>query len=147
MHSSPPLTSVELTGCSFLSQVPRPSTSSTLTARPSASLPTSSRRSTKASRCVRAQVALRQGVPPPLAHSLTDASCPRLPHQVTAITGDAADSSLIESLCTRAAKEHGRLDYFYANAGITGANMHLPTMDEEGIMEVMRVNLLRCVAG
>ncbi|TNY20522.1 NAD-binding protein [Rhodotorula diobovata] len=63
---------------------------------------------------------------------------------VTAITGDAADSSLIESLCTRAAKEHGRLDYFYANAGITGANMHLPTMDEEGIMEVMRVNLLSC---
>ncbi|BGP49830.1 hypothetical protein JCM10450v2_005735 [Rhodotorula kratochvilovae] len=63
---------------------------------------------------------------------------------VTAVTGDAADTALIESLCNRAAKEHGRLDFFYANAGITGANMHLPTMDEEGIMEVMRVNLLSC---
>lgn len=64
---------------------------------------------------------------------------------MTAVTGDAADSALVESLCQRALKEHGRLDFFYANAGITGANFHLPTMDEEGIMEVMRVNLLRCV--
>ncbi|GAA5889455.1 hypothetical protein JCM8208_007881 [Rhodotorula glutinis] len=63
---------------------------------------------------------------------------------VTAATGDAADSALVESLCQRALKEHGRLDFFYANAGITGANFHLPTMDEEGIMEVLRVNTLSC---
>ncbi|GAA5918955.1 hypothetical protein JCM6882_008647 [Rhodosporidiobolus microsporus] len=64
---------------------------------------------------------------------------------VTAVTGDASSSPLISSLCDKALSEHGKLDFFYANAGITGANMFLDErLDEEGIVEVMRVNLLSC---
>lgn len=63
---------------------------------------------------------------------------------MTAITGDAADTALIQSVCERAKQEHGRLDLFFANAGTTGSNLVLDTTDEDGVMDVMRVNLLRC---
>ncbi|GJN92690.1 hypothetical protein Rhopal_005725-T1 [Rhodotorula paludigena] len=64
--------------------------------------------------------------------------------KVTAITGDAADTALIQSVCERAKQEHGRLDLFFANAGTTGSNLVLDTTDEDGVMDVMRVNLLSC---
>lgn len=59
--------------------------------------------------------------------------------------GDASDTDLIASVCARALDEHGRLDFFFANAGTTGANMTLDGLDEEGVMQVMKVNVLRCV--
>ncbi|GAA6016349.1 hypothetical protein JCM10207_003833 [Rhodosporidiobolus poonsookiae] len=64
--------------------------------------------------------------------------------KVSVTTGDASDSPLIQSLCEQAKQDHGHLDFFFANAGITGANLFLKDMDEEGIVEVMRVNLLSC---
>ncbi|BGP26042.1 hypothetical protein JCM10295v2_004985 [Rhodotorula toruloides] len=63
---------------------------------------------------------------------------------VTSITADASDTSVISSLCARALKEQGRLDFFFANAGTTGANMSLEGLDEEGVMQVMKVNVLSC---
>ncbi|GAA6038097.1 hypothetical protein JCM8097_007544 [Rhodosporidiobolus ruineniae] len=59
-------------------------------------------------------------------------------------TGDAASSPLISSLCDQAFKDQGRLDFFFANAGIVGHNLFLKDTDEEGVMEVLRVNLLSC---
>lgn len=67
--------------------------------------------------------------------------------QVTPITADASSTDAISSLCAQALKEQGRLDFFFANAGTTGANMSLEGLDEEGVMQVMKVNVLRCVAG
>ncbi|GAA5822221.1 hypothetical protein JCM11251_006266, partial [Rhodosporidiobolus azoricus] len=65
--------------------------------------------------------------------------------KVHAVEGDASSSELIASLCEKALKEHGKLDFFFANAGIVGANLFMDErLDEEGVMEVMRVNLLSC---
>ncbi|GAA5856108.1 hypothetical protein JCM8547_002983 [Rhodosporidiobolus lusitaniae] len=64
---------------------------------------------------------------------------------VSAHTGDAASSDLVSSLCDLALEQHGKLDFFFANAGTTGSNFGpLETQDEEVFSEVMRVNLLSC---
>lgn len=62
-------------------------------------------------------------------------------HQVTAIEADAADESAISGVCEQAIKEEGRLDFFFANAGIVGLNM-LQSTDPEDFMENVRVNTL-----
>lgn len=62
---------------------------------------------------------------------------------MTAFTGDAADSALILSVCEQAFSENGRLDFFFANAGTTGRNMTLEHLEDDGVMDVMRVNVLR----
>ncbi|CEQ40206.1 SPOSA6832_01794, partial [Sporobolomyces salmonicolor] len=64
--------------------------------------------------------------------------------KVTHFSGDAADTALIQSICEHAMQEEGRLDFFFANAGTTGGNLNLEGLDEEGVMEVMRVNVLSC---
>ncbi|POY76542.1 hypothetical protein BMF94_0383 [Rhodotorula taiwanensis] len=64
--------------------------------------------------------------------------------KVVALAGDAADSDLILSTCERAKNEHGRLDFFFANAGTTGRNMTLEGLDDQGVMDIMRVNVLSC---
>lgn len=46
------------------------------------------------------------------------------------LEADAADEQAIINVCERAMREEGRLDIFFANAGIVGANM-LPTTDPE----------------
>ena len=63
--------------------------------------------------------------------------------KVTPITADAASEKAISAVCERAIVEEGRLDVFFANAGITGANM-LANTEEEEFMEVMRVNTFSC---
>ena len=69
--------------------------------------------------------------------------------KITHLQGDAADSATIKSLVDRVIKEQGRLDFFFANAGIVGAKSgqgSIPRgMDEtepEEFSEVMRVNAL-----
>ncbi|GAA6063419.1 hypothetical protein JCM10212_002088 [Sporobolomyces blumeae] len=64
--------------------------------------------------------------------------------KVSTFDGDAADSPLIQSICEQALTDNGRLDFFFANAGTVGSNMTLEGLDEEGVMEVLRVNTLSC---
>jgi len=61
---------------------------------------------------------------------------------VVALTGDAADEAFVESLVKRAVTEYGKLDVFYANAGIVGPYVPLTEIDPAGIAEVLRVNLI-----
>ncbi|KAM0751016.1 NAD-binding protein [Meredithblackwellia eburnea MCA 4105] len=56
---------------------------------------------------------------------------------------DCALESVIQEVCERAIKEFGRLDVFFANAGIVGANM-LQVTEEKEFMEVCRVNTFSC---
>lgn len=62
---------------------------------------------------------------------------------MTVIEADAADEKAIASLCERAIAEESRLDVFFANAGIVGANL-LASTEEEEFMETFRVNTLSC---
>jgi len=63
--------------------------------------------------------------------------------KVTTIQGDAADEALISGVCERALKEEGKLDVFFANAGIATVNP-LESTTSESFMNVMRVNSLSC---
>ncbi|SCZ88748.1 BZ3500_MvSof-1268-A1-R1_Chr10-3g03076 [Microbotryum saponariae] len=63
--------------------------------------------------------------------------------KVTAIEADAANEDAISSVCEQAIREEGRLDCFFANAGIVGANLLQHTEPSE-FMEVFRVNTLSC---
>ncbi|SCV73629.1 BQ2448_6059 [Microbotryum intermedium] len=63
---------------------------------------------------------------------------------VTAIEADATDEAAISGVCEQAIKDEGRLDCFFANAGIVGANL-LQHTDPSDFMEVFRVNTLRWV--
>ncbi|KAK4051775.1 hypothetical protein OIO90_004599 [Microbotryomycetes sp. JL221] len=63
--------------------------------------------------------------------------------KVTDLQGDAADEQSISSVCERAISEEGRLDFFFANAGIVGLNM-LQSTEPDEFMEVFRVNTLSC---
>lgn len=62
--------------------------------------------------------------------------------KVTVIKADAADEAAISAVCERAIAEEGRLDVFFANAGIVGINL-LGSTDPSEFMEVFRVNTLR----
>ncbi|KAJ7647217.1 hypothetical protein FB45DRAFT_192333 [Roridomyces roridus] len=63
--------------------------------------------------------------------------------KTTTLQGDAADESLISGVCDRAMQEEGRLDVFFANAGIATKNP-LETTTAESFMNAMRVNSLSC---
>nr|GAT56804.1 predicted protein [Mycena chlorophos] len=63
--------------------------------------------------------------------------------KVTVQQGDASDEAFISGLCQRALKEEGRLDVFFANAGVASANA-LQDTTAETFMNVMRVNALSC---
>ncbi|KAJ7091272.1 hypothetical protein C8R44DRAFT_817503 [Mycena epipterygia] len=63
--------------------------------------------------------------------------------KVTTMQGDAADEALISGICERALKEEGKLDVFFANAGIATVNP-LDSTTSESFMNVMRVNSLSC---
>ncbi|KAI0644744.1 NAD-P-binding protein [Trametes meyenii] len=63
--------------------------------------------------------------------------------KVTTIQADAADETAISGICKRALQEEGRLDVFFANAGIATAQpLNISTGDQ--FMNVMRVNALSC---
>ncbi|KAF7321658.1 hypothetical protein MKEN_00687000 [Mycena kentingensis (nom. inval.)] len=63
--------------------------------------------------------------------------------KATVLQGDAADDTLISGVCQRALKEEGRLDVFFANAGIANADS-LESTTPESWMNMMRVNTLSC---
>ncbi|KAJ6625520.1 hypothetical protein B0H10DRAFT_1783044 [Mycena sp. CBHHK59/15] len=63
--------------------------------------------------------------------------------KATTMQGDAADEALISGVCEQALREEGRLDVFFANAGI--ATMQpLADTTAESFVNVMRVNSLSC---
>ncbi|KAJ7251545.1 hypothetical protein B0H12DRAFT_1234175 [Mycena haematopus] len=63
--------------------------------------------------------------------------------KATTLQGDAADETLISGVCERAIKEEGRLDVFFANAGIASTEP-LESTTSEVFMNVMRINSLSC---
>ncbi|KAK7692944.1 hypothetical protein QCA50_004585 [Cerrena zonata] len=63
--------------------------------------------------------------------------------KVTTLQGDASDENAIASLCKRALQEEGRLDVFFANAGVATASP-LDSVTAEGFMNTMKINTLSC---
>ncbi|KAG8936820.1 hypothetical protein FRC02_011399 [Tulasnella sp. 418] len=61
--------------------------------------------------------------------------------KVTTSQGDAADGQTVAKLCKQAIDEEGRLDGFFANAGI-GEKQFFMDISSKEFMEVMRINLL-----
>ncbi|KAJ7284423.1 NAD(P)-binding protein [Mycena rebaudengoi] len=64
--------------------------------------------------------------------------------KITCIAGDAADEAVVQAVCQRALEEEGRLDVFFANAGVATATSLLEA-DVKVFMETMRVNTLSCL--
>ncbi|KAI6000501.1 NAD(P)-binding protein [Pisolithus albus] len=63
--------------------------------------------------------------------------------KVSVIQADAADDAAIAALCDQAIKEEGRLDVFFANAGIVH-NKALQDLTADVFMDSIRVNSLSC---
>ncbi|KAG5635994.1 hypothetical protein H0H81_009444 [Sphagnurus paluster] len=63
--------------------------------------------------------------------------------KVTTLQADAADEAAISGVCAQALREEGRLDVFFANAGVASRNALAETTSET-FMESMRVNALSC---
>ncbi|KAJ3554513.1 hypothetical protein NM688_g3069 [Phlebia brevispora] len=62
---------------------------------------------------------------------------------VTVIQADAADEAAISGVCKQALQEEGRLDVFFANAGIA-TGQYLTDISSETFMNTHRVNTLSC---
>lgn len=58
---------------------------------------------------------------------------------------DAADEPAVKEVVDDALRRYGRLDVFFANAGITGFPTPFTDVTEEDFMETLRVNTLGCV--
>ena len=71
------------------------------------------------------------------AKAVTDAG-----GKAVAVTGDAGDEAFVQSLVARAQSEHGGLDVFWANAGISGGWVELADQTTDYWSEILRVNLL-----
>ncbi|KAG9002235.1 hypothetical protein FRB94_004050 [Tulasnella sp. JGI-2019a] len=63
--------------------------------------------------------------------------------KITVVEGDATDDATIASLCRRAIADEGRLDVFFANAGIATI-LKIPEITPEFLMRTIRVNTLSC---
>jgi len=63
--------------------------------------------------------------------------------KATIIQADAADDTTISDVCQQAIKEQGKLDIFFANAGIA-ASRTLEETSGEMFTNIMRVNTLSC---
>lgn len=61
--------------------------------------------------------------------------------KVTVVQGDAADDATIAALCKRSIEEEGRLDVFFANAGIA-SGVPISETSPELFMKLLRVNTL-----
>ncbi|KAF8502286.1 sex determination protein tasselseed-2 [Russula emetica] len=62
---------------------------------------------------------------------------------VTVIQADASDDKAISDVCQQALREQGRLDIFFANAGV-GSSRTLEETSGEMFTNIMRVNALSC---
>lgn len=56
---------------------------------------------------------------------------------------DAADEASVKKVINEAMDSYGKLDIFFANAGILGPSWELGDVTPEQFMEVLRVNTLR----
>ncbi|KAJ7594420.1 hypothetical protein C8J56DRAFT_926732 [Mycena floridula] len=63
--------------------------------------------------------------------------------KVTTIAADAADEQAISGVCQQAMREEGRLDVFFANAGVASASI-LEDTTADTFMRSMRINALSC---
>ncbi|KAI0728106.1 NAD(P)-binding protein [Fomitopsis betulina] len=63
--------------------------------------------------------------------------------KVTTLAADAADEAAISGVCKQALHEEGRLDVFFANAGIA-TNQTLQDTSAETFMNTFRINTLSC---
>lgn len=64
--------------------------------------------------------------------------------KAVALKGDAGDDAFVQSLVDRAISEHGGLDVFWANAGISGGFAPLHEQTAEYWTEILRINLIGC---
>ena len=55
---------------------------------------------------------------------------------------DAADEKAVKAVVDDAIQRYGRLDVFFANAGIIGPHSLFTDVDEDDFMNVLRVNTL-----
>jgi NAD(P)-dependent dehydrogenase (short-subunit alcohol dehydrogenase family) len=62
--------------------------------------------------------------------------------KAVAVTGDAGDDAFVRSLVERAQADHGGLDVFWANAGISGGFASLDEQTADYWAEILRVNLI-----
>ncbi|MBL8554731.1 MAG: SDR family oxidoreductase [Phenylobacterium sp.] len=62
--------------------------------------------------------------------------------RAVAITGDAGEDGFVKSLVDRAIADSGRLDVFWANAGISGGFSPLHEQTADYWAEILRVNLI-----
>lgn len=62
--------------------------------------------------------------------------------KAVAVTGDAGDDAFVKSLVERAVSDHGGLDVFWANAGISGGFTPLHEQTADYWAEILRVNLI-----
>lgn len=58
---------------------------------------------------------------------------------------DAADEAAVSSVVDDALARYGRLDVFFANAGVTGPHKAFSAITDQEFMNVLRVNTLRYV--
>lgn len=63
--------------------------------------------------------------------------------RVETLACDCADEDEIRKLVERVVQEEGRLDVFFANAGVPGQVGPLGTLEAEDLAETMRVNVAR----
>ncbi|TFL03156.1 hypothetical protein BDV98DRAFT_611942 [Pterulicium gracile] len=63
--------------------------------------------------------------------------------QVTTVQLDAADEAAISQLCDRVVEEEGRMDVFFANAGVCTL-APLPDISSDAFMRTLRINVLSC---
>ncbi len=61
---------------------------------------------------------------------------------VVPLVGDAADETFVSSIVDRVVRDHGRLDAFFANAGISGGITLLADLKVAEWEAVLRVNLI-----
>jgi NAD(P)-dependent dehydrogenase (short-subunit alcohol dehydrogenase family) len=62
--------------------------------------------------------------------------------KAVALTGDAGEDAFVKSLVDRATSDFGRLDVFWANAGISGGFTPLDEQTADYWAEILRVNLI-----
>ncbi|MEO1045459.1 MAG: SDR family oxidoreductase [Pseudomonadota bacterium] len=80
-----------------------------------------------------------------IASDITDAveeTAALAPHHITAVKADAGDEAAVKALVNRAVTDHGGLDIFFANAGISGGFDGIFDQSAKEWEEILRVNLI-----
>jgi len=56
---------------------------------------------------------------------------------------DAADEEAVKAVVDDAVKKYGRLDIFFANAGIVGAHKQFSEIDADEFLNTLKTNVVR----